>query len=53
MTKNKRENKETKKTREKISIISSNPAPGEENFGKPMKNSGKPMRNQWEPMENK
>ena len=38
MTENKRENKETKKTKEKLRIISANPAQGEENVGKPMKN---------------
>ena len=38
MTENKRENKETKKTKEKLRRISANPAQGEENVGKPMKN---------------
>ena len=41
MTENKRENKETKKTKEKLRIISANPAQGEENVGKPMKNQWK------------
>ena len=38
MTENERENKETKKSKEKLRMVSANPAKGEENVGKPRKN---------------